>query len=77
MHWFSCRWHLVSQVVKVCSQTNVAPVICTSFYQQRLTLYLLLIGYLDSESDGGLEQDLAARRRYRALIPDDEYDSDE
>ncbi|TKX24807.1 Niemann-Pick type C-related protein [Elsinoe australis] len=33
-------------------------------------------GYLDPESDGGLEQDLAARR-YRALIPDEEYDSDE
>ncbi|KAF2227491.1 niemann-pick C1 protein precursor [Elsinoe ampelina] len=33
-------------------------------------------GYLDPESDGGLEQDLAARR-YRALIPDQEYDSDE
>lgn len=46
-------------------------------YQQGLTFYLLLIGYLDSESDGGLEQDLAARRHYRALIPDDEYDSDE
>ncbi|KAK3680795.1 niemann-Pick type C-related protein 1 [Vermiconidia calcicola] len=33
-------------------------------------------GYIDPESDGGLEQDLASRR-YRALLPDDEYDSDE
>lgn len=31
---------------------------------------------MDSESDGGLEQDLAARR-YRALVPDDDYDSDD
>jgi Niemann-Pick C1 protein len=33
-------------------------------------------GYIDPESDGGLEQDLASRR-YRALLPDEEYDSDE
>lgn len=33
-------------------------------------------GYIDPESDGGLEDDLAARR-YRALLPDDDYDSDE
>ncbi|KAK4636528.1 NPC intracellular sterol transporter 1-related protein 1 [Fulvia fulva] len=33
-------------------------------------------GYIDPESDGGLEQDLASRR-YRALLPDDEYDSDD
>ncbi|KAH0536925.1 hypothetical protein FGG08_006227 [Glutinoglossum americanum] len=33
-------------------------------------------GYTDPETDGGLQEDLAARR-YRALIPDDEYDSDE
>lgn len=33
-------------------------------------------GYLDNESDGGLEQDLATRR-YRALLPDEEYDSDD
>jgi len=33
-------------------------------------------GYIDSESDGGLEQDLAGRR-YRALLPEEEYDSDE
>jgi len=32
-------------------------------------------GYVDPESDGGLEQDLASRR-YRALIPDEEYDSE-
>ena len=34
------------------------------------------LGYVDPESDGGLEQDLASRR-YRALLPDDEYDSDD
>jgi Niemann-Pick C1 protein len=33
-------------------------------------------GYIDTESDGGLEEDLAARR-YRALLPDDDYDSDD
>nr|POE75460.1 niemann-pick type c-related protein 1 [Quercus suber] len=33
-------------------------------------------GYIDPESDGGLEQDLASRR-YRALLPEDDYDSDE
>ncbi|KAK5162767.1 niemann-Pick type C- protein 1 [Saxophila tyrrhenica] len=33
-------------------------------------------GYIDPESDGGLEQDLASRR-YRALLPEDAYDSDE
>ncbi|GAM89884.1 hypothetical protein ANO11243_079240 [Dothideomycetidae sp. 11243] len=33
-------------------------------------------GYSDPETDGGLEQDLASRR-YRALIPDEEYESDE
>lgn len=64
-------------MVKVRSQTNVVTIAFTSFYQQGLTVCLLPIGYLDSESDGGLEQDLAARRRYRVLIPDDEYDSDE
>lgn len=64
-------------MVKVRSRTNGVTIVCNSFYQQRLTPYLLPIGYLDSESDGGLEQDLAARRRYRALIPDNEYDSDE
>lgn len=64
-------------MVKVRSRTNGVTIVSTSIYQQGLTPYLLPIGYLDSESDGGLEQDLAARRRYRALIPDDEYDSDE
>ena len=34
------------------------------------------IGYVDPESDGGLEQDLASRR-YRALLPEEEDDSDE
>jgi Niemann-Pick C1 protein len=33
-------------------------------------------GYIDPESDGGLEEDLASRR-YRALMPDDDSDSDE
>ena len=33
-------------------------------------------GYTDAESNGGLEEDLASRR-YRALIPDDDSDSDE
>ena len=33
-------------------------------------------GYLDPESDGSLEDDLAARR-YRALLPEDDYDSDD
>ena len=38
-----------------------------------LTRYL---GFVDGDTDGGLEQDLASRR-YRALLPDDDYDSDE
>ncbi|MCJ1229517.1 hypothetical protein MMC12_006184 [Toensbergia leucococca] len=33
-------------------------------------------GYVDPESDGSLEEDLAARR-YRALLPDDDYDSED
>jgi hypothetical protein len=32
--------------------------------------------YADPETDGGLEQDLASRR-YRALLPEEEYDSDD
>ena len=35
-----------------------------------------LLGYVDPESDGSLEDDLSARR-YRALVPDDDYDSDD
>lgn len=35
----------------------------------------LSLGYVGMEFDGGLEQDLASRR-YRAVVPDDEYDSD-
>ena len=39
----------------------------------------LITGYVDPESEGGLEQDLRARR-YPALLndddDDDEYDSD-
>jgi Niemann-Pick C1 protein len=37
---------------------------------------LSVVGYVDPEGEGGLEQDLASRR-YRALLPDEEYDSDE
>lgn len=33
-------------------------------------------GYIDPESDGGLEEDLASRR-YRALLPDEGSDSDD
>ncbi|KAJ4525144.1 niemann-Pick type C- protein 1 [Exophiala dermatitidis] len=33
-------------------------------------------GYIDPESEGGLEEDLASRR-YRSLLPDNDYDSDE
>ena len=32
-------------------------------------------GYVDPESEGGIEEDLASRR-YRALVPDDDSDSD-
>lgn len=32
-------------------------------------------GYMDSESEGGLEEDLADRR-YRALLPDEESDDE-
>jgi Niemann-Pick C1 protein len=35
-----------------------------------------VLGYIDPESERGMEEDLAARR-YRALMPDDDYDSDE
>ncbi|KAI5247724.1 multidrug efflux transporter AcrB transmembrane domain-containing protein [Aureobasidium subglaciale] len=34
------------------------------------------VGYADPDVDGGLEQDLASRR-YRAMMPDEEYYSDE
>ena len=39
---------------------------------------MMFAGYVDPESDGGLEEDLV-RRRYRGLMVDDrdEYDSDE
>lgn len=33
-------------------------------------------GYVDPESDGSLEEDLNSRR-YRALLPEDDYDSDD
>ena len=36
-----------------------------------------VLGYIDPESEGGLEEDLASRR-YRSLLPDDDYyDSDD
>ena len=35
-----------------------------------------MIGYIDPGSDGGLDDDPAARR-YRGLLPDDDYDSDD
>lgn len=35
-------------------------------------------GYMDSESDGGLEQDLRGRRGYHpALYADEDYDSED
>ena len=34
------------------------------------------VGYVDPELDGGLEEDLNSRR-YRAMLPEDEYDSEE
>jgi len=34
------------------------------------------IGYVDPESEGGLEDDLNSRR-YRAMLPEDDYDSDD
>ena len=35
------------------------------------------VGYIDPESEGGLEEDLASRR-YRSLLPDDDdYESDD
>lgn len=43
---------------------------------ESLLTHLDAVGYIDPESDGGLEQDLASRR-YRALLPEDDYDSDE
>jgi Niemann-Pick C1 protein len=39
-------------------------------------LICVYVGYVDPESDGGLEEDLAARR-YRGLMPEDDDDSDE
>ena len=33
-------------------------------------------GYVDPESVGGLEDDLNSRR-YRAMLPEDDYDSDD
>ena len=39
-------------------------------------LTFCFVGYVDPESDGSLEDDLAARR-YRALLPEDDYDSDD
>lgn len=47
--------------------------------KQRQVFICLLIcstGYVDSDPNVSLEQDLAARR-YRALAPDDDYDSED
>lgn len=41
-----------------------------------MLIYMTLTGYVDPESDGSLEEDLA-NRRYRALLPEDDYDSDD
>jgi Niemann-Pick C1 protein len=35
------------------------------------------VGYVDEESEGGLEQDLRGRRQYPALLGDDEYSDDD
>lgn len=50
--------------------------VSSAFLIELLVVCLLLLGYVDPESDSGLDEDLAARR-YRALLPDDDYDSDE
>lgn len=42
----------------------------------RAVTNIILVGYADPDTDGGLEQDLASRR-YRAMMPDEEYYSDE
>ena len=36
----------------------------------------LLTGYVEINADGGLEEDLAARRQ-RVLLPDEDTDSDD
>ena len=36
----------------------------------------MFAGYIDPESEGGLEEDLASRR-YRGLMAEDDYDSDD
>jgi hypothetical protein len=47
------------------------------FTDDKVNIILIFwIGYVDPESDGGLEEDLA-NRRYRSLLPEDDYDSDE
>ena len=46
------------------------------WFSAGLVLTKCLAGYVDPESEGGLEQDLRSRR-YPALLADDEYDSDE
>ena len=35
-----------------------------------------ITGYIDPDSDGGLEDDLNSRR-YRAMLPEDDYDSED
>lgn len=41
-----------------------------------ISLLICSSGYIDSDSDVSLEQDLAARR-YRALAPLDDYDPED
>lgn len=49
--------------------------LCTVFVHRTDAIYDFLLGYCDPQTDGGLEEDLAARR-YRSLLPDD-YDSED
>jgi hypothetical protein len=55
-------------------------VVLVSFFNPynifRALANILIVGYADPDVDGGLEQDLASRR-YRAMMPDEEYYSDE
>jgi Niemann-Pick C1 protein len=47
----------------------------SSYHGEKFSL-TIMIGYIDPESEGGLEEDLAGRR-YRALLPQDDYDSED
>jgi hypothetical protein len=59
--------------------TTVLPAPVVAFYYllaNEILTSSFFLEYADPESDGGLEQDLASRR-YRALLPDEEYESDD